>query len=452
LAEKQGPTVVNISTTQMRSQVQGRNFPQIPNLDENDPLYEFFRRFIPRQPGPNQEGPQPRQFESRSLGSGFIISSDGYVLTNAHVVDNAEEINVRLTDKREFKAKVIGTDRRTDVALIKIEATGLPAVRLGDPAKLRVGEWVLAIGSPFGFDASVTAGIVSAKGRNLPSENLVPFIQTDVAINPGNSGGPLFNLRGEVVGINSQIYSRTGGYMGVSFAIPIDVAMDIQNQLRTAGRVSRGRIGVVIQEVSRELAESFGLAKPVGALVNAVEKGGPAEKAGVETGDIILKFDGKSVSSSGDLPRIVGGTRPGTQSRMEVWRKGASREIAIIVGEVPEDRIALSGRAPAKPPAARTANKLGLVVADLSAEQRKDSKATGVAVEEVRDQRLSEVRAGDIIMAVTTRGQTTEIKSADQFNKLANALDRSVSSTLHVRRGERSFFVTVRGESAPPKG
>ena len=451
LVDKQGQTVVNISTTQARSQG-GRN-SQNPNIDENDPLFDFFRRFIPRQPGPNQGEPQqqPREPESRSLGSGFIISADGYVLTNSHVVDNADEINVRLTDKREFKARVVGADRRTDVALLKIEASGLPVVRFGDPNRLRVGEWVLAIGSPFGFDNSVTAGIVSAKGRNLPSENLVPFIQTDVAINPGNSGGPLFNLRGEVVGINSQIYSRTGGYMGVSFAIPIDVAMDIQNQLRTSGRVSRGRIGVVIQEVSRELAESFGLPKPAGALVNAIEKGGPAEKAGVETGDIILKFDGKAVTSSGDLPRIVGATRPGTQSQMELWRKGATREVAITVGEVPEDRIAQNSRGQSKPPASRTANRLGLVVSDLSAEQRKDNKP-GVVVDEIRGQAPSELRAGDVITALTIKGQTTEIRSAEQFNKLAASLDRSVPSTLHVRRGERNFFVILRGESGAKGG
>jgi serine protease Do len=459
LVDRQGPTVVNISTTQLRNQA--RNSPQIPQLDENDPLFDFFRRFIPRQPGPDQgpgqgqpQPPQPREFESRSLGSGFIISADGYVLTNSHVVDNAEEITVRLTDKREFKAKVIGADRRTDVALIKIDATGLPVVRMGDPNKLRVGEWVLAIGSPFGFDSSVTAGIVSAKGRNLPSEMLVPYIQTDVAINPGNSGGPLFNLAGEVVGINSQIYSRTGGYMGVSFAIPIDVAMDIQNQLRTTGRVSRGRIGVVIQEVSRELAESFGLAKPAGALVNAVEKNGPAEKAGVEMGDIILKFDGKPVTASGDLPRFVGSTKPGSSSKLEVWRKGSAREIAVVVGEMPEDRLALNRRSESKPPAARPANRLGLVVNDLKPEQRSDPMNAGVVVEEVRPQQgqaASEVRPGDIITAVTTKGQTTELRSAEQFNKLANSLDRSAATTLHVKRGERAFFVTIRGES-PPRG
>ncbi|MDO8632407.1 MAG: trypsin-like peptidase domain-containing protein, partial [Phycisphaerales bacterium] len=277
LAEKQGPTVVNVSTTQVQRET--RAVPQFPNIDENDPMFEFFRRFMPRQPGPGQR-PGPREFESRSLGSGFIISADGYILTNAHVVDNADEITVKLNDKREYPARVIGRDKRTDVALLKIDATGLAAVRFGDPTKLRVGEWVAAIGSPFGFENSVTQGIVSAKGRSLPQENLIPFIQTDVAINPGNSGGPLFNMKGEVVGINSQIYSRTGGFMGLSFSIPIDVAMEVQNQLRQTGRVIRGRIGVVIQEVSKELAESFGLAKPVGALVNAVEKGGPAEKAG----------------------------------------------------------------------------------------------------------------------------------------------------------------------------
>ena len=442
LVDKQGPTVVNISTTQLQRDRRGS--AQTPNMDENDPLFDFFRRFIPRQPGPNQE---PREFESRSLGSGFIISTDGYVLTNAHVVDNANEITVRLTDKREFKAKVIGADRRTDIALIKIDATGLPAVRLGDPNKLRVGEWVLAIGSPFGFDNSVTAGIVSAKGRNLPSENLVPFIQTDVAINPGNSGGPLFNMRGEVVGINSQIYSRTGGYMGVSFAIPIDVAMDVQNQLRTSGRVNRGRIGVVIQDVSKELAESFGLAKPMGALVNAVEKGGPAEKAGVETGDIILKFDSKPVVTTGDLPRFVGSTRPGTKSTLEIWRKGASKELAIVVGEVPEDRLSSRDRGQSRP-TERTANRLGLVVNDLSAELKRDAKLTGgVMVEDVRGQPRGDVRVGDVITSLTTRGQTTEVRSAEQFNKLANSVDRNSSITLHVRRGEDNIFVTIRGDS-----
>jgi serine protease Do len=443
LAERQGPTVVNISTTQARERRAG---PQIPNIEEDDPLYDFFRRFIPRQPGPGQS---PREFESRSLGSGFIISTDGYILTNAHVVDSADEVTVRLTDKRDFKARVIGADRRTDLALIKIEATGLPAVRMGDPNRLRVGEWVVAIGSPFGFDNTVTAGIVSAKGRSLPQENFVPFIQTDVAINPGNSGGPLFNMRGEVVGINSQIYSRTGGFMGLSFAIPIDVAMDVQGQLRQFGRVSRGRIGVVIQEVSKELAESFGLPRPAGALVNAVEKGGPAEKAGVETGDIILKFDGKPVSTSSELPRIVGNTRPGSKASIELWRKGVTREIAVTVGELLEDRVASRSERRGKP-TEQAANRLGFAVVDLTAEQKRDLKLRGgVIVEEVRNNRRADVRAGDVITAVTSRGQTTEVRSTEQFNKLLARLERNATLTLHVRRGESNLFVTVRGEAAP---
>src|SRR5437660_2763227 len=272
LAERQGPTVVNISTTQMRER---RASPQIPNLEEDDPLYDFFRRFIPRPPGPGGQG--PRDFESRSLGSGFIISADGYVLTNAHVVDSADEITVRLNDKREFKARVIGADRRTDLALIKIDATGLPAVRMGDPNRLKVGEWVVAIGSPFGFDATVTAGIVSAKGRSLPQENFVPFIQTDVAINPGNSGGPWSNMRGEVVGINSMIFSRSGGYQGVAFSIPIDVSMSVVEQLRETGKVRRGRIGVSIGPVDKDKAEAFGLTRIHGALVNEEVKGSPAK-------------------------------------------------------------------------------------------------------------------------------------------------------------------------------
>ncbi|MSQ72966.1 MAG: DegQ family serine endoprotease [Betaproteobacteria bacterium] len=452
LVEKQGHTVVNISTSQVVRD--RRASPQNPGIDENDPFHEFFRRFIPRNPGqsPNPapgQGQGPREFESRSLGSGFIISPDGYILTNAHVVETADEINVKLTDKREFKARVIGADRRTDVALLKIDARNLPAVRLGDPVKLRVGEWVLAIGSPFGFDNTVTAGIVSAKGRALPQENFVPFIQTDVAINPGNSGGPLFNMKGEVVGINSQIYSRTGGFMGLSFAIPIDVAMDIQTQLRQSGRVSRGRIGVVIQEVSKELADSFGLAMPAGALVNGVEKGGPAERAGVETGDIILKFDGKSVNTSSDLPRIVGSTKPGSKVGMEVWRKGSSKDVSITIGEIPEDRVALRDGARGRQ-AEQTVNRLGLVVNDLTVIQKRDMKLdSGVIVEDVRTTaRRIEVRPGDVITAVTSKGQTLELKSAELFNKYLTQTDKSATLTLHVRRGESNLFVTVRGEGA----
>jgi len=441
IVDSQGPAVVNISTTQQR---QARPNPQAPQLDENDPFYEFFRRFVPR-------GPQgPREFESNSLGSGFVVSPDGYILTNAHVVDQADEITVKFNDKREFKAKVIGADRRTDVAVIKIEASNLQSVKFGDPNKLRVGEWVVAIGSPFGFENSVTAGIISAKGRSLPQENFVPFIQTDVAINPGNSGGPLFNLNGEVIGINSQIYSRTGGFMGLSFAIPIDVAMDISGQLRSAGRVSRGRIGVVIQEVSKELADSFGLAKPAGALVNAVEKGGPAERAGVEAGDIILRFDGKQVNGSADLPRIVGATRPGSKTSLQLWRKGQTKEVTVTVGEIPDDRVAASrGARPGEKKPELAANRLGLVVSDLGEDKRRDLRLPGGAVvDEVRNQPRGDVRAGDVIVAVSARGTTTDIRSAKQFNELVAGLDKGTTITLQIRRGEANIFATIRGETS----
>jgi serine protease Do len=441
LVEKQGAAVVNISTTQT---VRGnRMFPQFPDIDEDDPMFEFFKRFIPRQPG----GPGiPREFQNKSLGSGFIISADGYVLTNAHVVEAADEILVKLNDKRELKAKVIGTDKRTDIALIKIEATGLPKVTLGDPGKLRVGEWVVAIGSPFGFESSVTAGIVSAKGRSLPQENFVPFIQTDAAINPGNSGGPLFNMKGEVVGINSQIYSRTGGYMGLAFAIPIDVAMEVQNQLRASGRVSRGRIGVVIQEVTKELAESFGLGKSTGALVNAVEKGGPAEKAGLEAGDIILKFEGKTVTASSDLPRIVGSTKPGTRASMQIWRKGATRDMTVTVGEIPEEKAAQRGQKRSRP-AEIAANKLGLVLSELTAEQKKELRiADGLLVEDVRGNGgRTDLRPGDVILALVHKGTNSEVRSVEQFNKLLAQYDKSSTITLLVRRGEMQTYITIRG-------
>ena len=439
LAEKQGPAVVNISTTQVQRSAAAVPFP----FDENDPAFEFFKRFIPRHPG----GGAPREFENKSLGSGFLISPDGYVLTNAHVIDGADEVTVRLTDKREFKAKVVGADKRTDVALIKIEAANLPVVKLADPAQLKVGEWVVAIGSPFGFDNSVTAGIVSAKGRSLPQENYVPFIQTDVAINPGNSGGPLFNMRGEVVGINSQIYSRSGGYMGVSFAIPIDVAMDVQQQLRASGKVSRGRLGVVIQEVSKELADSLGLSKPVGALVNAVEKGGPAEKSGLEPGDVILRFDGKNVGNSADLPRLVAATRPGTRSVVQIWRKGALREVSVTVGEIVDDKQASGRPLRNAKPAEPAANRLGLVVSELSAEQKRDLRLnSGLLIEDVRGSGgRAELRPGDVIVAVISKGATTELKSVDQFNKLLAQFDKGSNVTLLIRRGEIQTFVTIKG-------
>ena len=437
LVEEQGGAVVNISTTQA---VRRSALPQVPGIEDEEVL-EFFRRFVPRQ----QPGPAPRP-ESRSLGSGFIISADGYILTNAHVVEGADEINVRFTDKRELKAKVIGADRRTDIAVIKVDAGGLPAVRFGDPARLKVGEWVLAIGSPFGFENTVTAGIVSAKGRSLPQENFVPFIQTDVAINPGNSGGPLFNMRGEVVGINSQIYSRTGGFMGLSFAIPIDVALDVQRQLKEKGRVSRGRIGVVIQEVTRDLATSFGLDRARGALVNSVEKGSPADKAGVEATDIILGFDGKAVESSNDLPRLVGATRPGSHAAMEVWRKGAKRSLNITVAELQEDRVASADKPRGQKPADGPANRLGIVVAEVSAEQKKDLRIPGgLVVTDVRPDAKADVRKGDILLTMVHKGQHTELKSVEQFNKLLAGLDKSAVITLQVRRGETTAFVTVSG-------
>lgn len=435
LVEKQGPAVVNISTTQVVRG--GRAMPQFP-FDEDDPMFDFFRRFIPKQPG------TPREFETKSLGSGFIISGDGYILTNAHVVESAEEILVRLNDKREFKAKAIGADKRTDIALIKIDAPNLPKVTLGDPNKLRVGEWVLAIGSPFGFESSVTAGIVSAKGRSLPQESYTPFIQTDVAINPGNSGGPLFNLKGEVVGINSQIYSRTGGYMGLSFAIPIDVAMDVQQQLRTTGRVSRGRIGVVIQEMTKELADSFGLPKATGALVNSVEKGAPADKAGIEAGDIILKFDGKTVSSSSDLPRLVGTTKPGHKATIQVWRKGVTKDFSVTVGEFADEKPARQSSKRAKPEA--SANRLGLVLSELTVEQQRELKISGgVVVEEVRNGARADLRSGDIILALTAKGTTSDVKSVEQFNKLLSQIDKSANVTLLVRRGDNQIFITLKG-------
>ncbi len=435
LVEQQGPAVVNISTTQT---IRRSGLPQFPGIEDEEML-EFFRRFIPRSPG------VPR--ESQSLGSGFVISQDGYILTNAHVVEGADEINVRLTDKREFKAKVIGSDKRTDVALIKIDASDLRTVRFGKPGDLRVGEWVVAIGSPFGFDNTVTAGIVSAKGRSLPQENFVPFIQTDVAINPGNSGGPLFNLQGEVVGINSQIYSRTGGFMGLSFAIPIDVALDVQRQLRDKGHVSRGRIGVLIQEVTRDLATSFGLDRPRGALVNSVEKGSPADKAGIQATDIITRFAGKPVESSSDLPRVVGGTAPGARVELEVWRKGEARTLDITVGELKEDRIAARDASrEGRSGATGAANRLGIVVAELSEQQKRELKLPhGLVVTQVRAEAQADVRRGDVLLRFIRQGKQTELKSVGQLNRLLGALDKDAVFTLQVRRGDNMAFVTITG-------
>jgi serine protease Do len=428
LVEAQGAAVVNVSTSQSV-----QSSPQSP-VPEDDPFYDFFRRFGPPQ--------GPREYESQSLGSGFIISSDGFILTNSHVVSAADDIMVKLNDKREFKARLIGFDKRTDVAVIKIEASDLPHVTIGDPNILKVGEWVLAIGSPFGFENTVTAGIVSAIGRSLPQENYVPFIQTDVAINPGNSGGPLFNMKGEVVGINAQIYSRTGGFMGLSFAIPINVAMNIADQLRTSGRVSRGRIGVVIQEVTNELAESFGLPGSQGALVNSVEKGGPADKAGIEASDVILKFDGNVVESSRDLPRIVGQTKPGSRVTVEVWRKGKAKNIAMVVGEI-TDEATTSRAAPDQPAQAQnTIPELGLTVSSLSADQRRELDIKGGVIVEQVDGPAARagIRRGDIVLALNNH----DVTSIDQLKQLMAEYSKARSVALLVRRGQGAIYVPIR--------
>jgi serine protease Do len=436
LVERQGAAVVNISTTQERSE---RAQLPFPNLDESDPMFDFFRKFIPKHP--EFPGSDP---DNQSLGSGFIISDDGYILTNAHVVEEAEEILVRLADKREFSARVIGADVRSDVALIKIEATGLPRVTQGDPERLKVGEWVVAIGSPFGFDQSVTAGIVSAKGRSLPDENFVPFIQTDVAINPGNSGGPLFNLRGEVVGINSQIYSRTGGFMGLSFAIPIDVAMDVQRQLRTKGRVQRGRIGVAIQEVTRDLADGFGLPRASGALVSSVEPDSPAAQGGIQQGDVIVRFAGREVGASNDLPRIVAAVQPGTSVPVDVYRAGSLQNLKLTVGEWQDPKqpaVSANGSRSAVAP-----NRLGLVLAPPTAAQRRDQGLfEGLVVQRSQGAAArAEVRQGDVVLAAVVSGRQVRLNSVADFDRFVGGLEAGQQVTLLVRRGEATSYVSLR--------
>jgi serine protease Do len=439
LAERAGPAVVGIRTTaRVGGQAGGLPFPDI---DENDPMYEFFRRFFPNPPqqGPRQQQPGPRRNVPRGLGSGFIVSADGYLLTNAHVVEGADEITVTLSDRREFKAKLLGADRRTDVALLKIEATGLPVAKIGDSNKLRVGEWVIAIGSPFGLENTVTAGIVSAKGRE--TGEYLPFIQTDVAVNPGNSGGPLINMRGEVVGINSQIFTTSGAYAGISFAIPIDEAMNVQQQLRTSGRVIRGRIGVGIETVSRDVAEAIGLGKSVGALVNSVDKDGPAAKAGVEPGDVITRFDGKPIERSTDLPRIVGGTKPGATVPMTVFRKGSSRELKVTVAELqPDQPRAARGQDAPKP--AVPSNALGLVVSDLPADKLKELGIKGgVQVDGVDGLAAAAgIRQGDII----TQLNAAEVQNARTFNDAVAKLDAKKDVAVLVRRGDASRFIVIR--------
>jgi len=436
LAEKQGAAVVNISVTQV-VQGGGMSVMPFPNMPNDEALGELFRRFGIPAPG-NPDAPQ-QEYKSRSLGSGFILSSDGYILTNAHVINEADEVIVKLSDKREFKAKIIGADKRTDVALIKIEGNGLPKVTVGDPNALKVGEWVVAIGSPFGLENTVTQGIVSAKGRALPQENFVPFIQTDVAINPGNSGGPLFNLNGEVVGINSQIYSRSGGYMGLSFAIPIDVAIDVSNQLKSSGRVTRGWLGIGIQEITKELADSFGMKNTNGALVSNVEKGSPADKGGLEAGDVITKFDGKLIANSSDLPRAVGATKPGKQVPVEILRKGTSRTLSISVGEMPLDKddAASTPKGPFKP----ETNRIGLVLRDLTAQQKKKLGKNGLFVVDAQGNAAQAgIRRGDVILGLNN----SEAQSVEQFNKQIAGIAGGKTVALLVQRGEMTLYVPVK--------
>jgi serine protease Do len=439
LAERVGPSVVNIRTTERRSSPAGGD------IDEQ--MREFFRRFgipIPNNPGPGQ-GPRrgpPRDGEDepqqRGVGSGFILSADGLVMTNAHVVDGADEVIVTLTDNREFKAKIIGADKRSDVAVVKIEATGLPSVKIGDITRLKVGEWVMAIGSPFGLENTVTAGIVSAKQRD--TGDYLPFIQTDVAINPGNSGGPLINLRGEVVGINSQIYSRSGTFAGISFAIPIDEAIRVAEQLRTSGRVIRGRIGVTIGPVTKDVAEAIGLGRPTGALVQSVEDGGPAQKAGVEAGDIITKVDGRPVDKSGDLPRIIGSTKPGTKASMQVFRRGNMRELSVTVAELEPERARRTAQA--DPPATAPKTAIGLAVADLTDAQRRELKLRGGVRVETAEGAAARagVHEGDVILSI----DNTEITDAKQFNALVARLERSRAISVLVRRGEWTNYLVIR--------
>jgi serine protease Do len=438
LVERVGPAVVNIRTTErVRGGARGGGGPEL-----DDDMLEFFRRFgipIPNQPSPRGPRPAPEgEPQQRGVGSGFVLSADGFVMTNAHVVDGAEEVFVTLTDKREFKAKVVGADRRSDVALVKIDATGLPSVRVGDVNRLKVGEWVIAIGSPFGLENTVTAGIVSAKSRD--TGEFLPLIQTDVAINPGNSGGPLINMRGEVVGINSQIYSRTGGYQGISFAIPIDEARNVADQLRISGRVSRGRIAVSIDQVTKEVAESIGLGKPVGALVRNVVPGGPADKAGVEAGDIITRFDGKTVDKSGDLPRIVGGVKPGTKVTMQVFRRGAYRDLSVTVAEVEPEVSRRAERSESKPQA--SADTLGIAVVDLTEAQKRELKLkNGVRVETAEGAAArAGLREGDVILSL----DNVEIVSAKQFESLVTKLDKGRSVTALIRRGENANFLIIK--------
>ena len=433
LAEQQGSKVVNISS--IKNAV-NRGNQQLSPQEEH--MQEFFNRFgIPMPPGMGPNDQQQKQMSA--TGSGFILESDGYIITNAHVVGEADSIIVKLADKREFQAKLLGIDRRTDVALLKIDAKDLPAVKLGNPKNIKVGEWVAAIGSPFGVENTMTVGVVSAKGRALPQqENYVPFIQTDVAINPGNSGGPLFNTDGEVIGINSQIYSRTGGYMGLSFAIPIDVAMDVADQLKNNGKVVRGWLGIAIQEVTDELTEALGLKDKSGALVAAVNKGAPAGKAGIEAGDVILKFNNKVIETSSDLPKYVRLTKPNNVVPVEIWRKGNIKTLRVKIGEMPDDRMQASNKKTIK----ESANRIGLVLKEATAKDKKMldgrnglvvTKASGPAVS-------SQIREGDIILALNN----TPVTSVRAFNREINKTPKGKTIALLIYRNGDTLFVPVK--------
>ncbi|MGC4404907.1 DegQ family serine endoprotease [Methyloversatilis sp. MC4-4] len=427
LVEQTSPSVVNISVIGKPSRVA---------VNPNDPMFEFFRRFgipVPQNPQRGGEGPAPR-----GIGSGFVISPDGYILTNAHVVADAAEVTVKFTDKREYKAKVIGSDKRTDVALIKIDAKNLPAVKLGNADSTRVGEWVAAIGAPFGFENTVTAGIVSAKSRALPDESLVPFIQTDVAINPGNSGGPLFNLNGEVIGINSQIYSRTGGFMGLSFAIPIDVAMRVADQIKQFGRAKHARLGVSIQPITRELADSFGLDRARGALVANVEQGGPADKAGLQAGDVILSVDGRAVSDSFDLPKVIGNLAPGKTVKMKVWRQGAERDLSATLGEQSDSEVAALDEGGRDSGPIR--DRLGLAVRPLTgAESQQLGVNRGLIVADAGGAAAQAgIQPGDAILAVN--GQP--VGSAEELARLVEKAKGRIA--LLIQRGDNRLFVPIR--------
>ena len=422
LAKKEGPAVVNISISKQASA--DIPFHGIPRLDPDDPFYQFFKRF--------GFGDSPHVFRTQSLGSGFIIDQDGYILTNSHVVEGADEVSVVLLDKREFKAQVIGSDKRSDVALLKISAKNLPFVTIGDPTKLEVGEWVVAIGTPFGFSNSVTQGIVSAKGRALPGQNLSPFIQTDVAVNPGNSGGPLFNLNGEVVGINAQIYSQSGGYMGISFAIPIDVAIKVKNELLKHGKVRRGKLGVSIQDVSPELAAAFGLPKVAGALISSLENGGPAEQAGLAPGDVVLQFSGKTIENSAELARTIGETAPGASVPLRVWRDGSSREIVVTLGEVDAVSPALKSTQKA------TLDRLGLGLRELSgAERRLLGTESAVVVDAVGGKAASAgIRPGDMILSINN----TPVTSLEKVRSELEKSSRHVALLVQRGTSTRIFF------------